>query len=337
MAGAASLTVVASPEDEGAWWSSNVQEIVIRARPAVVGVLVPTSERISSPRDYDAVVRLRNKGNTELRGELKVSPGAVPVDVPERHFVLSPGGRPCDVPVTLTVPGRRPWSDRVLSVPIDVEFTRSDLERPVDPFVLHQYGLRSDLPLLVAHFAHAARHWATRSDERTRWALVVWGVVLLVAGLLTGGLLAAPSDAGSNVKTAMPEPSASTTSTPPTTSSGPEFTASMKEKEYCAPGASVVFMASMTNEEARDHGQWLLAYETSRLAWLAKKYTDVPLHPIQAGRRGEVCDVALELHAPDEKFQVFLWIGPLRAAEADAMCELIRKPGGYDCVSVRTK
>ncbi|MGW6933654.1 hypothetical protein ACWGE0_26610 [Lentzea sp. NPDC054927] len=147
MAGPASLTLVASHKGEGIWWSSNVQEILIGARPAVVGALVVTSERVSSARAYDAVVRLQNKGNTELRGELKVSPGAVLVSVPEPNFVLSPGGRSCDVPVTLTVPDQ-PWSDRVLSVPVGVEFTRPDLERPVDPFVLHQYGLRSDLPLL---------------------------------------------------------------------------------------------------------------------------------------------------------------------------------------------
>ncbi|MGW6933653.1 hypothetical protein ACWGE0_26605 [Lentzea sp. NPDC054927] len=125
----------------------------------------------------------------------------------------------------------------------------------------------------------------------------------------------------------MPEPSTSTSAPP--TAAGPEFTASMLSS--CVAGTSVVFLSSLTAEDARAHGPWLLNFETSRLASLATRTAGLPVHPVHMGLRDQVCKTAMDSHSTNKAFEVFLWIGPLPTADAGALCGLLGKPASWDC------
>lgn len=317
MAGPYQLRVLAAEAEtepgQRTWWRSDPRTIMVRSRPVLRVRLEQPGKRVSDAGDYPSCVRVWNKGNTGLAGEVRVTPeeGGPTLTFPDgASFTLEHLQDHVDIPVIVTIPTQE-WNDRSWEIPADVVMKRDDVDRTDVSLDIAQFGFRSDL----GEWVGSKREWA-------HGVLVVWAAVLFVLGLVAGRLLTPTPSIDEPVKAAVPQtiPLSVENATPP---SEPAY-----EPVPCDAGTSVVLLKSMKADEASRYAKSFVELESARLAAILQ-----PQYKIYASKREQLCPRMLGTDTPAE-YTVFVWLGPVPSTDAPKVCETIGKPKRHDCYPI---
>jgi hypothetical protein len=344
MAGSVPLRVVIKDEETGlVRLASEPITLRVPAWPSVDSQLLPPGH-VFTAGTYGARLQLANTGNTAVYGTIRSAEvsdeeidalDATRINLDESGFDLPWGGQQ-EILLHVDVPSPgvfdRKWA---ISLEFHIHNHGQGDVQSIRRYEFMQLGLWSIVQWQLAEAAQRVAVWGKqRRGVRQGW-LAIGGVLLLVAGLLTGRATSATSS------TTMPQAQAATASA--TTSipmSSPVLPPSNGEPKYsvmpCVGGRSIVFLSAMKEQDVHDHGAWLQSFESQRLAYLAGSDPSLNGYAIQASQRDQVCPMAFKgKYRAAEDYVAFLWTGPVPSADAPGLCAKLQK-GQYDCVPAAT-
>lgn len=322
-AGPKQVAVRATNSEEKSW-SSNF--ITVRV-PAVHSIKV--GEAVDPGRvtrgECTINVSVRNDGNTYLAGKMEccqppenalsyLNPRGIKISDPSIRLAAGRTGR-IAANVSLPPPSAIATKRHLLLV---ARLDGTDYQPSESKVSITQAGWISQIP----HYLRQLRSWcSTKLGPYRRGSLIFSGTALFVAGMVLASMIR-PSTAPDAATTAGPSRPAAT-STSPIPSPLVQYVPML-----CAPGMSIVFLASLQAQDADRYGAFLVRSETERLKRLDHRlrYSYV----IHLSRRIGACEEALR-DMTDPKYQAFLWTGPVPTGDESTVCADLGKTQQEDC------
>ncbi|WP_285500921.1 hypothetical protein [Actinokineospora sp. NBRC 105648] len=333
VAGSGELAVVATDKELGneEWWASDVRRFLIEEKPGIALVLLPPERKVTNSGLYRMRVRVENLGNSELCGILRTSPDRDGFEHPdwldsrlvnfigEARFHLIPGqGGVVALDLEVLLPH---WgmADKVWHVPFFADLSSGVVEATTVHNTLEQVGIWREIPVLLRR----ARAWSGVKRERRRGVVLLWGLLLFLAGVFGSGVFGAPKEplAQAPRETVAAEPGR------------PQGLTYAPRMESCEPGTVLLVLESLTAEDLRLHGQTILDYDAMVLDRRAAAVPALRPYRVQLSRRQDLCQVTQQKAGPAE-FTDLVSIGPVPAADGLQLCSDLGRSYPTSCIPV---